>query len=507
MIISTTENDGMPETGESRILVHQPRESVGTSESLEPQSKTAPRHREQKPPAGARIALLVEDDSATREAMTALTRREGFEVDVASSLEEATVAIQRRTPHVILCDLVLPDGDGLSMLSQIDTDKTDLVVITGKSTVNSVVMALRNGALDYLTKPVDVERLRQILQDVAAARGCAESRAESLDDARESGRFAKLVGRSPEMLKLYHRILRVAPTEATVLLQGETGTGKELVAMTIHELSTRRGEPFVALNCGAVSQTLIESELFGHERGAFTGADRRHLGVFERAQNGTLFLDEITEMPMDLQVKLLRVLESRTFNRVGGEQTITTNARMIAATNRSPEDAIRQGKLREDLFYRLRVFPMHLPPLHARTGDPVLLANEFVATHNRAAGTKKKLGDDARAWIEAQPWPGNVRELRNVIERAFIMADDVIDGSCIRLDDEPSKAVGPDVAACEGDEIRVRVGSTIAHAEKALILATLKHYGGDKSTAAKVLGISVKTLYTRLSVYNASESL
>jgi DNA-binding NtrC family response regulator len=483
---------------------------------------------QERPNGSPRTALLVEDDEATTSAMVALATRESFEVEVASTFAEARAAIKQRAPHVVLCDIVLPDGNGLELLSDIDPLKTDLVVITGKASIDTVVTALRRGALDYLTKPVDVARLRQILNDVAVARGGAQDRAASLDEARRTGEFGKLVGRSPEMLRVYHQILRVAPTEATVLLQGETGTGKEMVATAILNLSPRSNEPFIPLNCGAVSTNLIESELFGHERGAFTGADRRHLGVFERAQNGTLFLDEITEMPMDLQVKLLRVLEGREFTRVGGEQVITTNARLIAATNRAPEDAIREGKLREDLFYRLRVFPIQLPPLRARTGDALLLAEDFVRRRNRETGKKKRLSDAAKAWIEKQLWPGNVRDLRNVIESAHIMADELIDVGSFDGEGIPHE-ISNDADAVDGSisdrvevsadamesqrrdalddgEILIRVGSTIADAEKALILATLKRYDGDKSKSARVLGISIKTLYTRLSVYNASPS-
>lgn len=471
------------------------------------------------------VALIVEDDADTRAAMKILIDAEGFDVDEATSLRDARGAIESRTPHVVLCDIVLPDGNGLDLLKTVDAARTDFVAVTGKASVDTVVSALREGALDYLTKPVDVKRLKRILVEVAAARGGASSTAASLEDARRNARFGSLIGKSPPMIRLFQQIQRVAPTDATVLLQGETGTGKELVAQTIHEISPRCAEPFIPLNCGAVSQTLIESELFGHEKGAFTGADRRHLGVFERAQGGTLFLDEITEMPMELQVKLLRVLESRTFNRVGGEQTIATTARMIAATNRSPEEAIRQGKLREDLFYRLRVFPIQLPPLRAREGDAVILAEHLVREHVRVSGRKVTLDDSARNWIAAQSWPGNVRELRNILERAFILTDDVIDAASLRLDEsdandegasvqpssrdpEPASArVGePSCATPTGQEqeIRVRIGATIAEAERSLILATLESNGGDKSKTARTLGISLKTLYSRLSVYNAT---
>ncbi len=471
---------------------------------------------------GKRVALLVEDDQATCSAMSALTASHGFEVDVARNLTEARAAIDRRVPQVVLCDIVLPDGNGLELLAAIDAARTDFVVITGKATVDTVVKALRSGALDYLTKPVDIGRLQRILDEVAAARGGAGD-GDVMVEARRVGKFGRLVGRSPLMLRLYQQIARVAPTDATVLLQGETGTGKELVAHTIHDISTRGSEPFVPLNCGAISQTLIESELFGHEKGAFTGADRRHLGVFEQAKGGTLFLDEITDMPMDLQVKLLRVLESRSFSRVGGEQAIETNARVIAATNRAPEEAIRQGRMREDLFYRLRVFPIQLPPLRERPGDALVIAEHLIREKARETGRKVAIDTSAKQWIEAQHWPGNVRELRNVIERALILADDVIDEKCLRPDEpmgamktepiirapaggsaEPARTATQADAPADAGEVRVRVGATIAEAEKALIIATLEHVHGEKAKAARILGISLKTLYARLAVYNAA---
>jgi DNA-binding NtrC family response regulator len=321
----------------------------------------------------------------------------------------------------------------------------------------------------------------------AGARPC-------LDDVRRTGGFGPMRGQSPPMMKVYEHMLRVAPTEATVLLTGETGTGKEVAARTIHELSDRRTGAFVAMNCGAVSTSLIESELFGHEQGSFTGASRRHNGVFAQADRGTLFLDEITEMPMDLQVKLLRVLETGEFHRVGGEKSVQTNVRVITASNRSPEQAVRDGRLREDLFYRLRVFPIALPPLRERMLDTVVLANHFLALLNRDGATERQFTAPALARLQAHQWPGNVRELKNFVQQSFILADGDLDCDGLAEPQQPRS---------EEDRIEVQVGSSIAAVEKQLITATMQRFHGNKLQVAKVLGISLKTLYVRLNVYEA----
>jgi len=314
-------------------------------------------------------------------------------------------------------------------------------------------------------------------------------------DAKESGVFGQLHGRSVPMLEMYRHIERVAPTDASVLLAGETGTGKEVVARTIHELSDRADEPFVALNCGAIPATLIESELFGHEQGSFTGASRRHNGVFAQADKGTLFLDEITEMSVDLQVRLLRVLESGYFNRIGGERQVQSNARVIAAANRDPEAAVREGRLREDLFYRLRVFPIALPPLRDRGADVELLAEHFLEQLNRQEATDKRFTAKALERLRAHCWPGNVRELKHFVQQRFILADHEIDAASLPV---------PDSTPGGREQIQIRIGSSIAMAEKLLIRATMERFGGNKSQVAKILGISLKTLYIRLNIYDAS---
>ncbi|HEX6793065.1 MAG TPA: sigma-54 dependent transcriptional regulator [Casimicrobiaceae bacterium] len=307
------------------------------------------------------------------------------------------------------------------------------------------------------------------------------------------GRFGRLYGSSTVMQEVYKMIEKVAPTEATVFITGESGCGKELVARTIHERSPRAHGAFVAINCGAIPQNLIEAELFGHERGAFTGANRQHRGCFERAEGGTLFLDEITEMAPEMQVRLLRVLETGRFMRVGGDGEIRTNVRVLTATNRDALDAVRDGRLREDLMYRLAVFPITLPPLREREGDTELLAEHFLQNLNVEGGASKRFSRAALTTIRAYHWPGNVRELKNAVHRAFIMAEDLVE-----LD-----LAGLACPAVEGECLRVPVGTSLAEMERQAIFATLDHCRGNKRRAAEMLGVSLKTLYNRLTAYQA----
>src|SRR6478672_6162909 len=372
--------------------------------------------------------LLVDDDPEAIEWLSELAKAEGFSVATADSLRAARIHMSRLQPDIMLTDLQLPDGKGIDLVADLETrDSTEVVMITGHASVESAVEALRLGATDYMVKPVDVERLKAILRRVPRTGELRAEIGELRDELRKLGRFGHILGSSAPMQKLYDQLGRVAPTSATVLLIGESGTGKELAAQTIHEMSRRKRAPFLPLNCGAVSPQLIESELFVHERGSFTGADRQHKGFFERANGGTIFLDEITEMPMELQVKLLRVLETGSFMRVGGTQLISTDVRVVAATNREPEKAVADGKLREDLYHRLNVFPIRLPPLRERGTDIEQLAQCFLDDLNRIEGTNKTFSRDALVRLYQHNWPGNVRELRNYVQRAYIMADDTIE--------------------------------------------------------------------------------
>ena len=446
-------------------------------------------------------ALVVDDDADFRDSLALLVGREGFEVAQAGSLADARQRIERGRPDVVLVDLGLPDGDGIELLrDETIASSCELIVVTGNATLESAVQALREGALDYLAKPVDRARLSSVLAGVVRTRGYKAEVRTLRGELRQLGRFEQLDGRSPVMQQVYDLIARVAPTQTCVLLTGESGTGKEHAAATIHALSRRREGPFLAVNCGAVAKTLIESELFGHEKGSFTGAENHRRGYFEQADGGTLFLDEVAEMPLELQVKLLRVLETGGILPVGGSEVRPVDVRVIAATNRDPARAVQEGRMREDLYYRLNVFPVVLPPLRDRGEDIDLLADHFLAAVNARESTKKEWSPDARAKLREYDWPGNVRELKNAVERAAILADGMIGPDLL-----PSRKAGsPASASAPGPILQVRVGSTLEDAERRLILATLEQLQGDKRRSAQVLGIGLKTLYTRLSVYRAA---
>lgn len=461
-------------------------------------------------------ALIVDDDHGFQEAIGAVLAEQGFTFDGARTIEQAREFLGITTPDLILLDLNLPDGQGVELLETAAERSSDVVLITGNATVDSVVQALRVGASDYLVKPVDLARLQIVLGNVAT-RCELRAQVESLrSELRGLGRFGPLIGSSAAMHEVYDAMSLVAPTDATVLISGESGTGKELVAQAIHQMSRRRKKPFVAVNCGAISPQLIESELFGHERGSFTGAERTHRGFFERAAGGTLFLDEITEMPIDLQVRLLRVLETETISRVGAEEDIAVDVRIIAATNRDPHDAVAAGKLRQDLLYRLSVFPLQLPPLRSRGDDVALLAQSFLDQLNAAQGQRKRITPAALQSLLVHDWPGNVRELKNVVERAFIIAKDgEIDASCFPVMTGGTVAApanslaGPAPATpgngIAGDALVLRPGISVDEAEKRLILVTLAACDGNKERASGILGISLKTLYNRLNQYEAEK--
>ncbi len=441
--------------------------------------------------------LLVDDDPEALEWLTELAKAEGFSVSQADSLLAARIHMSRLQPDMMLTDLQLPDGKGIELVSDLENrDSTEVVMITGHASVESAVEALRLGATDYLVKPVEVDRLKAILRRVPRSGELRAEIGELREELRKLGRFGHLLGSSASMQRLYDQIGRVAPTSAGVLLIGESGTGKELAAQSIHDLSRRKKSPFLPLNCGAVSPQLIESELFGHEKGSFTGADRQHKGYFERAHGGTLLLDEITEMPQELQVKLLRVLETGQFMRVGTTTPISADVRLIAATNRSPDAALADGKLRSDLFHRLNVFPIALPPLRDRGTDIELLAQHFLEQLNQRESAAKSFAPGTLAALYAHAWPGNVRELKNYVQRAFILADEVIDETLA-----PTGASAPEAAPL----LTVRVGTTLDEVGRRLIEATLAECG-SKRKAADMLGISLKTLYNRLAVYKSEDS-
>jgi two-component system response regulator AtoC len=448
-------------------------------------------------------AFVVDDDRDTRDALAERLTSDGFDVVVADAFDAASRELGAQQFDLVLLDLEIPGGDGLQLFDLLKRNSVaDVVFITGHGTLGTAVEAFRRGAADYLTKPVDLERLDLIVRALLRRLAMSGQITALRGELRRLGRFGGLVGASEPMQQVYNLIEQVAPTDATVLVMGETGTGKDLVAQAVHALSGRSGREFVPINCGAISPTLIESELFGHERGSFTGADRMRRGVFEKAAGGTLFLDEITEMSTDLQVRLLRVLETGNVTRVGGEQVIATDFRLVAATNRDPRQAVADGKLREDLLYRLLVFPIELPALRDRGDDVELLARHFLETQNEQSNRQVKLTDAALDVLRRHTWPGNVRELMHVIERAFIVSTDRITVRDLPLESAPRLRTRSTGTETTGD-VQANVGKTIREVERDLILSTLEHVAGNKHQAAKLLGISVKTLYSRLSVYHA----
>jgi len=468
-------------------------------------------------------ALVVDDDIDAAASLRALIAGEQFTVAVAHNLRDARRQISLQQPDILLLDLRLPDGNGMDLLADPElVANSEVVLCTGYASMDTSIQALRLGAADYLIKPINLKQLQGVLSRItkpAVLQAEVENLAANL---AQRGHFGHLWGKSGAMQLIYEQIARVAGTSVTVFITGESGTGKELVAQTVHDLSRRRKRPFLAVNCGAISPNLIESEIFGHEKGSFTGAERQHQGFFERASGGTLFLDEITEMPVDLQVKLLRVLETGRFMRVGSTVSHEADVRIIAATNRLPHQALAAGKLREDLLYRLNVFPIELPPLRERLSDVGLLAEHFLTGIGEQEGQIRHFTPAALAHLGTYHWPGNVRDLRNAVQRAYVMAQgEFIDDSWLPRIDVASAARSagapamplPRVTAAAPlaasavdsavDSISLPIGTSIAQAERMLMLATLRHYNHQKERTAAALGISLKTLYNRLKEYAA----
>ena len=447
-------------------------------------------------------ALVVDADPEIQRCLSEIVRSEGMTLSLADSVRKGRIEIGRHRPNIAFINQSLPDGEGLALISDLPgREQTATVLMAAKPSVETALSALRAGVFDFLPLPLELKRVHHALASVGSSADSPQGLGGAvLDVAAEPGWFGNLLGRSPAMTALYDQLARVAPTSATVLLIGESGTGKELAAQTVHRLSRRARQPFFPLNCGAVSAQLIESELFGHERGSFTGADRQHKGFFERADGGTIFLDEVTEMPLELQVKLLRVLETGTFTRVGSVQPIHTNVRLISATNRIPEQAVQAGKLREDLYHRLNAFPIRLPPLRERREDIELLATHFLQELNRSEGTQKRFDPQVLPHWHDAPWPGNVRQLRNAVQRAYILADEILDFHNVSLDEEHSAdliATTP-YPASQGDRrgVVIRIGTSIDLAQRQFALATLVQCAWVEDRAAAMLGISRENLST-----------
>jgi len=444
----------------------------------------------------AERVLIVEDDPSARSGLEQLVKSWGFIAESASDGEEALEKVTSFRPAIVITDLVMPRMDGLALLRALPQTGADVttLLLTAQGTVETAVEAMKEGAYDYLTKPVDIQRLKILLDKIVERLETMREVKALRRQLREHGTFGSIIGNSAEMRKIYQIVEQAAPTGASVLITGESGTGKELVAQTIHQLSPRATFPFIAINCAAIPETLLESEIFGHEKGAFTGAADRRQGCFELADRGTLFLDEIGEMTPATQVKLLRVLQERRFRRLGGRTEQSVDVRVIAATNIDPVEAVKAGKLREDLFYRLNVFAFRLPTLRERKDDLPLLVQAFINEFN-GRNQKNIAGVDQQAMrmLEHYGWPGNVRELRNVIERATILAPGpFIEAKHLPpvLAEEPPPEQQPQLALAPG--------TTVEEAERRLIMMTLAHTRDNKTRAAEILGISLKTLHNKL---------
>ena len=453
--------------------------------------------------------LVVDDDESHAEAVAESLERVGYECIVAVTGREGLRLIEEQNFDIVLTDLIMDEVNGMEVLAKAKQELPDaeVVILTGHNTARAAVLAMQAGATTYLTKPLDIIELRTVADKVSQSQRLARSNIELRRQLNEKFGFEGVVGNSPLMHNVVDRLRQIAPTSATVLITGESGTGKELVAKALHTNSPRRTKPFVALNCAALSENILESELFGHIRGAFTGADRERKGWFEHANGGTLFLDEVGDIPLSTQVKLLRVLESGEIVRVGTNEPVKVNVRLISATNRDLKEAIAAGDFRQDLYHRLKVVSINLPPLRSRREDIALLTEAFVKQFATSHGKPiTAMAPAARKALMAQAWPGNVRELKNVIESMVVVDfDGVLD-----VDDLPEDFTAP-AAAEIGSPIGPGglisggathlVGQSLEDVEKHFIAETLKLTGGNREETARMLGIGERTLYRKIKEY------
>ena len=437
--------------------------------------------------------LIVDADIGFVHAAAEVARDEGFEITVAGSLAQAMSRLDAMQFDLALIDLALPDGSGLDLLEHLDLGgRTQVILITGHPTVESALKALHLPIVDYVVKPLYPAHFRELLEKVSGLR--------RLPPVIDHETWHGLAGRSQQIKTLRQEVGRVAETDVAVFLDGESGVGKELVAAALHAESGRTGN-FVALNCGAVPAELLTSQLFGHEKGSFTGANSRQLGLFQQADAGTLFLDEITEMPLHLQVHLLRALETHSIRRIGGTDDIPVDVRIISATNRLPEKARQEGKLREDLYYRLAEFPMRISPLRERPEDILPIAVVFLKRLNERYGTERWFPTDIEDLLTRYSWPGNVRELKNAIQRAYILAE----GDLVRPEIPSHRLSGP--LGETASTITFAVGTSLEEIERRMLFKTLAFYNDNKAKAADALGITTKTIYNRLAGYQAKAAL
>lgn len=449
--------------------------------------------------------LLVEDKAELREMLTHALRRMDYDVTAAAGIHEALAALEKRSFSAVLTDLKLPAGSGIDVLqSALDCDAAvPVIIMTAYGTIADAVSAMRDGAYDFIPKPIDLDHLRHLLaRAIERQQLLRENLLLKEEHARRHG-LPKIIGEHPSMQAVAREMQRIAATDSTVLLLGESGTGKELFARAIHQLSRRAARPFVAINCAAIPETLVENELFGHEKGAFTGADRRAPGKFELAGGGTIFLDEIAELPLAAQSKLLRVLEEKMVERLGGSAAVRADVRVIAATNRDLEAAVAAKEFREDLYYRLAVVPIRIPALRDRGEDTVMIAEQFLDRFRRELRKPRlKLAASALEALLRHTWPGNVRELQNVIERAAILHDGEIAAAHLALFALSGSSRGTPAAGLDlGGSLPEVSSRAVESVERAKIEATLRECRWNRTAAADRLGISYKTLLTKIRAY------
>jgi len=460
--------------------------------------------------------LIVDDESSQRTGLAGMVKAWGMQAETASEGYDALEKLDSFAADVIVTDMNMPGLDGFGLLKALRDrgEMPPVIVLTAFGNVETAVRTVHElGAFWYVEKPIQPNALQVLLRRAGAHSGLRNEKKVLERQLQYKGSVGELVGTTPRMQEIFTLLQQAAPSKACVLISGESGTGKELVARTIHALSSRLG-PFVAINCAALPETLIESELFGHEKGSFTGATERRAGCFELAQHGTLLLDEIGEMPLATQAKLLRVLEDSRVRRLGGKAEFEVDVRVVAATNKVPDEAMRGGHLREDLYYRLNVFHVHMPPLRDRREDIPAIAQNLVSDLNRKHDRRvTDLSDEVVEALQRHDWPGNVRELRNAMERAVIIAGEgTIQMSYLPagLQNRPraqAAAAAAGSGAGDGESVRVMIGSTVEQAEKDLILCTLDHTRNNKTRAAEILGISLKTLHNKLKEYGAREAI
>jgi DNA-binding NtrC family response regulator len=450
--------------------------------------------------------LIVEDEDNARKGYEQLLQRWGYEVLGLGSAEEVLARFGSYQPDTLIVDVELPGMNGLDLLKQLGPELHDVpaIIITGRGSEERAVTAIESGAFWYIEKPLKGPVLRALLDRALSKARDTRQLALLQRQLRESGRLGELVGASKAMQEVMRLVDMAAPSSASVLITGETGSGKEIVARTIHKLSPRASGPFVAINCSAIPETLMESEIFGHERGAFTGAAERRIGCFELSDGGTLLLDEIGEMPAPTQAKLLRVLEDRKVRRLGSKIETPVDVRVLAATNKDPEQAVGDGHLRQDLYFRLNVFHIHLPPLREHKEDISLLVEHILQELNAKHGKHVRgIGAEVMDIFMGHTWPGNIRELRNVLERASIMCEkDLITRACLPAEFGRAAAKGPSDLAT----VKFPVGTTVDAMERELILQTLGATGNNKTRAAELLGISLKTLHNKLKEYGSDRA-